>query len=427
MPTLDPVVKRHRDLEQIALAALDAARLLMESGARSRVARQGATLVAQGLGAERVHVRIGYASVGITVGTGINTITRMMGIGPHGVNLRLDHAVCLLCAEIGRGGMTPEQASQALNAVGSTPRHPRWLVALAVGLACAAFGRLLGIDWAAFFPVFVAGSLAQGVRFVLLRGGVNAFATTAFVAFLAAVGGGLGSAAFDSQSIETAMFSAVLLLVPGVPLLNAQTDIMEGYPTLGSARAISAAMVLVFITVGLWSAQASTGLWSTLAPPMPVPQHFLTQMGLGALAAFGFGMLFNFGWLTLAWAASAGALALGVRSLGLEAGWGLAASSFIAALAVGVAVWLLTRSPVGISRAGTVLGVAGCIPMIPGASAAHAIMGLFTLTSVGTPQAAEIGMTTLQYGLQAMFTVGAIGAGLTLIGSLLHSRDFPQH
>jgi uncharacterized membrane protein YjjB (DUF3815 family) len=63
--------------------------------------------------------------------------------------------------------------------------------------------------------------------------------------------------------------------------------------------------------------------------------------------------------------------------------------------------------------------------MIPGASAAHAIMGLFTLTSVGTPQAAEIGMTTLQYGLQAMFTVGAIGAGLTLISSLLHSRDFP--
>jgi uncharacterized membrane protein YjjP (DUF1212 family) len=36
------------------------------------------------------------------------------------------------------------------------------------------------------------------------------------------------------------MIAPVLLLVPGVPAFNAQYDILEGRPTLGSARAPAA-------------------------------------------------------------------------------------------------------------------------------------------------------------------------------------------
>ncbi|MDR3454150.1 MAG: threonine/serine exporter family protein, partial [Rhodoferax sp.] len=60
--------------------------------------------------------------------------------------------------------------------------------------------------------------------------------------------------------------------------------------------------------------------------------HLAHQMVFGAIAAAGFGILFNFGLRSLMWCAAAGALALGVRTLGQEAQWSLEAASFVAAV-----------------------------------------------------------------------------------------------
>ena len=57
-----------------------------------------------------------------------------------------------------------------------------------------------------------------------------------------------------------ALIASTLLLVPGVPATNAQTDIMEGFPTVGSARAVSVAMIMVFATIGIWGAEAVLGM-----------------------------------------------------------------------------------------------------------------------------------------------------------------------
>jgi hypothetical protein len=82
----DPVRRKHRELERIAMTALRMARLLIECGAAVRVVHQGTFLVIRGLGVEPVGIRTGYASQEITVKSGSNTITRMMTVGPHGVN-----------------------------------------------------------------------------------------------------------------------------------------------------------------------------------------------------------------------------------------------------------------------------------------------------------------------------------------------------
>ena len=139
--TDDPVRLKHRQLEKIALTALRMARILVECGARVRVVHQGASLVARGLGVEPIGLRTGYASQEITVRSGDNTITRMMTIGSHGVNHRLDHAMRALAVRVAKGGMSVDEVEAAMDhLVKQTQRHPLWLVALAVGLACAAFG-----------------------------------------------------------------------------------------------------------------------------------------------------------------------------------------------------------------------------------------------------------------------------------------------
>jgi uncharacterized membrane protein YjjP (DUF1212 family) len=243
-------------LEPIAMVALDAGRLLMEAGASGHSVDDIANTVARGLGAERVDLRIGYASLTITVGIGDTSITRVRKVGHIGVNQQLDQALRLFVSRIEKGGMTAAQARTELDClVRETPRYSSVVMALAVGLACAAFGRLLSVDWSGTGPVFLAATAGQYVRRELAARQVNTFLGAAFVAFLSSVVGGLGARWAGSGTVSTAMVASILLLVPGVPALNAQNDILDGRPTLGSARAVWVVVILIFVTAGLWFGQ----------------------------------------------------------------------------------------------------------------------------------------------------------------------------
>src|SRR4029077_19174210 len=82
-----PTETRGREsLEDIAMVALEFARLLMEAGASARHVDDITTQVAAGLGSERVDLRIGYASLAITVGVGTSAVTRMRKVAALGVN-----------------------------------------------------------------------------------------------------------------------------------------------------------------------------------------------------------------------------------------------------------------------------------------------------------------------------------------------------
>ena len=63
------------------------------------------------------------------------------------------------------------------------------------------------------------------------------------------------------MTFTAAMIASILLLVPGVPAVNAQSDILEGHPTLGGARAMTVAMTLVFVAAGLWVGKISLDKW----------------------------------------------------------------------------------------------------------------------------------------------------------------------
>ncbi|WP_210245170.1 threonine/serine exporter family protein [Martelella alba] len=421
----DPVVIRQRVLEKVAMTALEAGRLLMETGAKSSVVRAGVQKVAEGLGVRSVHVRVGFASIAVTVGDGVCTSTHMLGVGHHGVNMRINHAVREVCSLVGRGGMTVEEVLGRFKEITmTTGKHAKWFNVFAAGLACAAFGRLLGADWAAFVPTLIASMVGQYIRLMMIERHFNAFVVTAFVAFAAAVLSGIGATLLGSSMIDTSMSAAVLMLVPGVPSMNAQTDIMEGFPTLGSARFVTVTMILLFITVGVGAAHIALGGGMEDATK---PFHsVLHQTFFGAVAAAGFGVLFNFGWRNLGWSAIAGGLALAVKTFCMHHGWPLEAASFGAAVAVAFAVEISYNTPFPVRRVGNAIAVAGCIPMVPGSAAAHWIIGLLEMTVQPLDQLNAMLASTTSAGLQVIFTVGAIGAGLTMVSSLFRRPDFPD-
>ena len=148
--------------------------------------------------------------------------------------------------------------------------------------------------------------------------------------------------------------------------------------------------------------------------------HLLHQAFFGAVAASGFGVLFNFGWRDLRWCAASGALALITRSIAQEANWSLEAATFAGAAAVGCGARLL-HARLGI--ASTSLAVAGCIPMVPGFFAAQAIFGLFALTAPHPDNPSKLALTAMEFALRVIFTTGAIGAGLSIVTHILRTPD----
>jgi uncharacterized membrane protein YjjP (DUF1212 family) len=246
----------YHDLEKIADTAIAFGRVLMESGASVRVIEEGARLVARGLGARPIGLRTGYASLTLTVSGGGHRVTRMRPVGRHGVNHRLNRAVRKLALEVAEHGGSHGDARARLDAlVEGTPRYGPWVTAFWTGAACVAFGRLLGMDWAAVAPVLAAGTIGQYARHQLLHRGLNIFVMAALVAFIAAASGGLLAIAAGSTSVTIAAIASTLLLVPGFPATNAQTDIMDGFPTVGSARAVWVAMLMIFSACGIWLAE----------------------------------------------------------------------------------------------------------------------------------------------------------------------------
>lgn len=247
-------------IEDIAMVSMEFGKLLMECGAASAIVDEYVTRVATALGAESVDLRIGYASLAITVRVGGSGMARMRRVGAIGVNQRLDQAVRQCARRVESGELNLATAAGELKrVVRETPRHPGWFIDIAVGLACASFGRLLGVDWPAFGFVFAAATIGQFIRRKLIARQVNVFIAATLISFVASVLSGIGSRLAGSATVDTAMTAAVLLLVPGVPSLNAQYDILNGRPTLGSARAVWVAVILIFLTIGVWLGQMALG------------------------------------------------------------------------------------------------------------------------------------------------------------------------
>lgn len=145
------------------------------------------------------------------------------------------------------------------------------------------------------------------------------------------------------------------------------------------------------------------------------------QALFGAIAAAGFGVLFNFGARALLWCAAAGGLALAVRTSGQTGGWSLEAASFVAAAVTSCATILMKR---WLGVACHAVALAGCIPMVPGAFLGQALLGFSALTAPTLDEPVTTIVLAVQSILRVIATVIAIGAGLAIPAYMLRSRQF---
>ncbi len=237
---------------------------LLQHGAESALVESLARRVGLALGAERVEVALMANAVTVTVRIRGRSKTTVRRNEDRGINMHVVTEVQRLVLETEAGRMDRLTYREKLATI-QPFHHPRWAVAIMVGLSCACFARLNQADWQACALVAVASGIAMVVRqrIALVHfSPLVVFAVTAFVATSITVVGFIYN---FSQTPRSAMAASVLLLVPGYPLINSLSDMVKGYINTGLSRGMAAMLLSGATCTGILAAMSVWKVWGWLS------------------------------------------------------------------------------------------------------------------------------------------------------------------
>jgi uncharacterized membrane protein YjjP (DUF1212 family) len=215
-------------------------------------------------GAERVEVALMANAVTVTVRIRGRSKTTVRRNEDRGINMHVVTEVQRLVLEAEAGRLDRIAYRERVSNI-EPVHHPRWAVALMVGLSCACFARLNQADWSACGLVAVASGVAMVVRQRIASfhfSPLVVFAVTAFVATSLTVVGFIYNI---SETPRAAMAASVLLLVPGYPLINSLSDMVKGYINTGLSRGMAAMLLSGATCTGILAAMSLWKVWGWLS------------------------------------------------------------------------------------------------------------------------------------------------------------------
>lgn len=242
----------HDELTDVIKLAMWAGQLLLQYGADTARIEETIHRIGTALGCDWMDIIILPEGIIATTVSGIEFRTKVRRVVRMGVNFTVLDEINQLSHQIVQGKADRLITRQELRRI-SDMGHPynRWVVVLMVGLGCAALSRLIGGDLWVFIVTFFASSGAMFVRQEMHKRHFNMMiivVTTSFTAqMLATIGLLLGL----GENPYLALAASVLLLVPGVPLVNSAQDIFQGFFTTGISRAINGVLITLGIAVGV--------------------------------------------------------------------------------------------------------------------------------------------------------------------------------
>ncbi len=256
-PVRIPAPLSYEELRDIIDLALWAGQLLLEHGAETQRVEDTVYYLGTGLGCERLNILVSPNAMVITTISGDEFRTKIRRVRRIGINMTIVAAVTRLSHQIATGTFDRVQVRTELDRISRLrPSYNRWFVVAVVGLACAAFSRLFGADWPAFGITFLAAAVAQFVRQELTRRDFNAVLIVVITAMIAGLIAGSATKFNLGETPEVTLVASVLLLVPGVHLINSVEDLIKGHLVTGLARGMLGILVLLGIALGLIMAMA---------------------------------------------------------------------------------------------------------------------------------------------------------------------------
>jgi uncharacterized membrane protein YjjP (DUF1212 family) len=179
---------------------------------------------------------------------------------PHGVNFKLVSGISRMSWHVIEDKMTVAQINEDINRLTSLPHYPRLVVLSLVALAGASFCRLFGGEGWELVVTFVASFFGLFIRQEALKKRFNPYLAIVFASFAASMIAGLSVKLGIGDTPEHALATSVLFLIPGVPLINSLTDIIDGNTLNGIVRGINGFVMAFAIALGLMFAMQIYGI-----------------------------------------------------------------------------------------------------------------------------------------------------------------------
>lgn len=264
LSTKVPPVKNPLDretLRDIIDLCLWTGQLLLQHGAEAERVEETVHRLGTAFGCDWLDILVSPNVLAITVNSGEEFRSKIRRIVRFGVDLNRVTAINSLSRRVEKGEINRSQYRAFLERIDKGAlHHNRWVVVGMVGLACAAFCGLSGGDSVAVGITFVAASIAMMVRQELQRRYFNPLLVVVATAFVASLISSSGAVFNWTTTPEAALVASVLLLVPGVPLINAAEDIIKGHLLMGLARGVNGILVSLAIALGMLIAFWLTGV-----------------------------------------------------------------------------------------------------------------------------------------------------------------------
>ncbi len=255
-----PALERE-ELRDVISLSLFAGQMLLQNGADSKRVEETVHRLGTGLGADWMDVVVLPDAIIASTTNNHEFRTKVRRAPGRGVNMQLIADVTDLSYRLERGELDRFQLRVELRRISNAGKnYNRWAVVGGVGLACGSFSRLFGGDWPVFLVTLLAAAVAMFVRQELHRSQFNDLLIVIATAFVAGCIASTATLLELSPQPANALAASVLLLVPGVPLINAAEDLINGYYVTGVMRGVLGLLISLSIALGLSLAMRIMGV-----------------------------------------------------------------------------------------------------------------------------------------------------------------------
>lgn len=181
----------------------------------------------------------------------LNTITCYKNSPTHSVHLAVLTKVSHLSWKTQEEKLTIDEVEEKFAAIKSKANYKDIVVAIAVGFSCAGLCLFSFGDYMNALVSFVAAFIGYLFRTFFSKKKFNPMICISIAAFVTTLISGLGRLYGIGSHPEAAMATAVLYLIPGVPLINCVIDLIEGYLSSAINRALFGGFILLCIAAGM--------------------------------------------------------------------------------------------------------------------------------------------------------------------------------
>ncbi|MGC3995256.1 MAG: threonine/serine exporter family protein [Propionicimonas sp.] len=353
--------------------------LMLGAGTSGLRVREVMQAVARTVGIGRIRAQVTYTDIVLTVQRRGIFRTQVAEITAPGVNA---HRIAMVkdFAQNLPTRATVAEVDAMLDRIERTPRlYPTWLLVLLVAVACASVTVLTNGGVREVLAVLPASALAYWLHRTLSGFQLNHLAVVLIAAATATglylVFTRLLDLAFGAPSPRMAagLVCAAIFLIPGFPLVTAGLDLTRIDLLAGVPRLAYAAMVLLSITIGVWTIVTVSGVSPDIVPALDGPPAgvWLALLAASFFAVFGWAMMFNSPW-RMALASGVAAMVGNVpRLLMLEHGAKTHVATFVGCFLMGLLCALAARL---FDMEKIIMTVPTVLVSIPGASALRTLI-----------------------------------------------------